>query len=56
MKIVMLKNIWRSGQIELASGKTYSAPKDLSLDFANALINAGKAVKKEEPKKKKNSD
>lgn len=55
MKIVMLKNFWRSGQIELASGKAYSAPEDLSLDFANALISAGKAVRKEESRKKKNN-
>jgi len=52
----MLKNFWRSGQIELAAGKTYSPPKDLSLDFANALVKAGKAIRKEEPKKKKSKD
>lgn len=55
MKIVMLKNYWRSGKIELVAGKTYNSPKELSHDFANALVNAEKAVRKEESRKKKNN-
>ena len=51
MKIIMLKNFWRSGKIELEQGKTYDAPKDISVNFAIALVNSGKAIEKTQRKK-----
>ena len=52
MKIIMLKNFWRSGKIELEQGKEYDAPADITLNFALSLVNAGKATEVK-PKRKK---
>ena len=57
MKIIMIKNFWRSGTVELEQGKEYEAPADLSLKFAATLVEAGKAISAgkavNKPKRKK---
>lgn len=50
MKIIMIKNFWRTGKIELEAGKEYSAPNEVPEKFAKALIESGKA--REKPKAK----
>lgn len=52
MKIIMIKNFWRSGKIELRAGKEYSVPGNISEKFAAALIQSGKAREKPERKKR----
>jgi len=52
MKIIMIKNFWRSGKIELEAGKEYSTPGDISEKFATALIDSGKARAKPGRKKR----